>query len=52
MDQDQLTYEWSGDCKIDKVSGNTCQITAPSETIGWEDNKNIAVTAYINDGKC
>lgn len=51
MDQDQLTYEWSGDCKIDKVSGNTCQITAPSETIGWEDNKNIAVTAYINDGK-
>lgn len=51
MDQDQLTYEWSGNCKIDKVSGNTCQITAPSETIGWEDNKNIAVTAYINDGK-
>ena len=51
MDQNQLTYEWSGDCKINNVSGNTCQITAPSETIGWEDNKNIAVTAYINDGK-
>ena len=52
MDQDQLRYKWSSEgCNIDSVSGNTCQITAPSETIGWEDNKNIAVTAYINDGK-